>query len=409
MKKILLTSLLLAGMISAGLQASVISSPNYAEQIANASTEYKDFAERAKFERGTIRIVEPKELLEPRPSKILLARRAKMGASSPDYVRQAAVLESMHKGNAARNTMDIDVVTPRTITSPDTAAMMKQAENDYRNFVEQAKFKPGNLRNLEPYKQSPLLLTQSPLLLTAGTIKSPDFAKQMAADEQFYKNQAAKNALHEQQRLQAVAARNSLLNCGRFTLPGYTEPKCNVKNACILMNCRQAPLLLTAGQTQMPPKPSVLLLTAGQIQTPTKPSVGSFGALKSVVCKHKAVAAISILGLSGAAAWYGLKPAPKVEAPKVEAPKLTKFEQVKAFAQNVGETAKSYTWDIQVGGHDVGMYSTLAVAVAALGYGIYKLAPIVKNAIVGQIADTQPVKQVRTVRYSPKRTMRKPA
>ena len=99
---------------------------------------------------------------------------------------------------------------------------------------------------------------------------------------------------------------------------------------------------------------------------------------------------------------------PVIVAPKVEAP--TKFEQVKAFVQNMGKTAKSYTWDMQVGGHDVGMYSTLAVAVAALGYGIYKLAPIVKNAIVGQIADTQPVKKhVRTVRHSSTRTMRRPA
>ena len=99
------------------------------------------------------------------------------------------------------------------------------------------------------------------------------------------------------------------------------------------------------------------------------------------------------------------------KAPKAPAaPELTKFEQVKAFAQNMGRTAKSYTWDIQVGGYDVGMYTTLAVVAAALGYGIYKLAPIVKNAIVGQFADTQPVKHVRTVRrHSSNRTMRRPA
>ena len=71
---------------------------------------------------------------------------------------------------------------------------------------------------------------------------------------------------------------------------------------------------------------------------------------------------------------------------------------------------KAHTWNRPIGGFtDGGKYVTSAVAVAALGYGAYKLAPIVKNAIVGKLASEEKTPVV--IKHCPvqKRTMRRPA
>ena len=150
-------------------------------------------------------------------------------------------------------------------------------------------------------------------------------------------------------------------------------------------------------------------------QTPfVQPKKELFRGLKNIVCRHKLITA----GIGCALAYrhrvqlgkgiQAINPfAVKVvetqkgeEDQKIQEPRIRSWGE---FFKANGEFVKACTWDAQPFGFiDGGKYVTSAVAAAALGYGAYKLAPIVKNAIVGQFADTQPVKQMRTVRRATK-------